>query len=611
MPRATHWSLVATVGVVLVAVSLAGSPCLAATFIVNSTLDKPDTSPGNGVCATGASVCTLRAAIQEANALAGNDLINVPAGTFSLDSFLEVSSGIEIAGNGAKTTLIDGGGTTSLFRITAAGSLAIQSCTLRGGKGSGYPGAVSALGPLKLIWCAIVENQSSTNGGAISVGGTTTTISHCLIDSNKSGGHGGAISISSQSANVSISNSTISANTAARNGGAIHLNRGILDLAYVTIVENVSGAAKGGGAIAVVTGTVTIGNSIVNDNTDVSNPTQQCSIEEDGSWIRSMGRNIFGSSQGCNLSGATSLDMIGIDPLLAGLGDNGGPTRTYALQAGSPAIDGGDPAYCGEYDQRSKERVEDGDGDGIATPDIGAFEYSGSVKQGEPFFVPSTANVAGANNTTWRTDLEIHNKAAVQASYVVALLEWNKQNTAPQQKTYTLGPGKSIRYGNALKTIFDFTGQATLRITPRGGSLQIMSNTYNDDAAGTYGQPIPGLPRNRALHAGDVARLIQLTQSASTTAGQRTNLGLINASNKTIRIKAEFYAASGSKLGTASYELRPWESKQIGKVFTTVTTQEVVDGYIVVTSDTAGAEYFVCAHAIDNKSGDPLYVVAQ
>lgn len=56
-------------------------PLYAATFIVNSTGDGADANPGDGVCETATpGECTLRAAIQEANALAGTDTIhfNIP-----------------------------------------------------------------------------------------------------------------------------------------------------------------------------------------------------------------------------------------------------------------------------------------------------------------------------------------------------------------------------------------------------------------------------------------------------------------------------------------------------------------------------------------------------
>ena len=76
-------------------------------------------------------------------------------------------------------------------------------------------------------------------------------------------------------------------------------------------------------------------------------------------------------------------DQSGVaDPMLGPLADNGGPTKTHLLLAGSPAIDAGDPAAVAGmnlvplYDQRGKPytRIWDGDGSGGARIDIGAVE---------------------------------------------------------------------------------------------------------------------------------------------------------------------------------------------------------------------------------------------
>ena len=49
------------------------------------------------------------------------------------------------------------------------------------------------------------------------------------------------------------------------------------------------------------------------------------------------------------------------------MADNGGPTLTHALLAGSPAIDAGDNALCSATDQRSVARD--------VACDVGSFEY--------------------------------------------------------------------------------------------------------------------------------------------------------------------------------------------------------------------------------------------
>ena len=107
----------------LVAVpALKAEPAGAAGFplLVNDTADRPDASVGNGVCATSAGRCTLRAAIQEANALLGPDTINVPPGVYELEvpavnddtpstGDHDIADSVTIVGTGAAATIIDGG----------------------------------------------------------------------------------------------------------------------------------------------------------------------------------------------------------------------------------------------------------------------------------------------------------------------------------------------------------------------------------------------------------------------------------------------------------------------------------------------------------------------
>src|SRR5260221_8739452 len=66
------------------ALSLVAVPGHAATFVVNTTADTADANPGDGICADSSNACSLRAAVQEANALAGADTIQLAAATYVL-----------------------------------------------------------------------------------------------------------------------------------------------------------------------------------------------------------------------------------------------------------------------------------------------------------------------------------------------------------------------------------------------------------------------------------------------------------------------------------------------------------------------------------------------
>jgi hypothetical protein len=102
--------------------------------------------------------------------------------------------------------------------------------------------------------------------------------------------------------------------------------------------------------------------------------------------VNSGGDNLF-SDASC---GFGNDDLSGIDPLLGPLQDNGGTTETHALLPGSPAIDaGGDD--CGDADQRGVSRPQDGDGNGKAVCDIGAFEVSSSSVDLTPPSAPEAA----------------------------------------------------------------------------------------------------------------------------------------------------------------------------------------------------------------------------
>lgn len=239
---------------------------------------------------------------------------------------------------------------------------------------------------------------------------------------------------------------------------------------------------------------------------------------------------------------------------------------------------------------------------------------SGTTPAGQAIYLPAAAHVAGAAGTNWRSDVEIHNPGSTQARFTIALLKKDQDNGTPPGAAFTLDGGKTVRYGDVLAAPalgFGFSGSGTLRVTPGAGEVMATMRTYNDQATGTFGQFIPGQLQSSAITAGQEARLIMLAQSVSTATGFRTNLGVVNAVGGTAVVDVDLYRGDGTLLGAQTVSLRPFEHKQIDRIFTLVTTGEVSDGYAVLRTATPGGAFFAYASVIDNRSGDPIYIPAR
>ena len=138
-------------GAVLLLGLLAAWPAAAATFTVDTTIDETDSAPGDGLCRSLAQRCSLRAAVQEANALAGADRVVLPAGAFALTlagrgenaaatGDLDVTDELDIAGAGEPSTLIDAAGLDRVFDNLAGAAeapLRISGLTIEAGDAGG------------------------------------------------------------------------------------------------------------------------------------------------------------------------------------------------------------------------------------------------------------------------------------------------------------------------------------------------------------------------------------------------------------------------------------------------------------------------------------------
>ena len=230
----------------------------------------------------------------------------------------------------------------------------------------------------------------------------------------------------------------------------------------------------------------------------------------------------------------------------------------------------------------------------------------------EPIYVPGAAHVAGSAGTNWRTDLEVHNPGATQASYTIALLKRDQDNPAPVEKPYTLGPGLSTRYPDALCE----------PVLPRR-----RGHPAGDGHPGAGDGHLPHLQRParrhlRAVRAGGAgapwrsARGSRRASCSSPTPPTRSRGSAPTSASSTprpspIAVWVDLYRGDGTKLGTRGATLGPFKSIQLNDVFSTVTTSEVPDGFALVRTTTAGGAFFAYASVIDNRSGDPIFIPAR
>jgi hypothetical protein len=210
---------------------------------------------------------------------------------------------------------------------------------------------------------------------------------------------------------LTVENSTVAANTARNGGGGIAGAAGTVKLHSSTIWNNVAdsdndGFGTGGGILA-LNSAVSAQNTLIADN---GNCCAIFSIPEpedcSGTISSSLGYNLVEYVQICTLIGNVTGVITNTDPMAGALGENGGPTQTLSLASGSPAIDGGNPAGCVDgdgidivNDQRGYLRHFDGDGNGSAICDIGAFEYGAPEPSPSPTPTPTPSPTPTATAT--------------------------------------------------------------------------------------------------------------------------------------------------------------------------------------------------------------------
>jgi hypothetical protein len=397
-------------------------------------------TPTAGNCTAAANDCSLRGAITAANSSSGAadtivfDLdspatITLASSLGQLPSITDAPPGLTIDGGDAEIT-VSGGGEVRVFAVGNGAELALENLTVSGGFAAGEDpiderggGAANFGGTLTISNSTFSGNSAggtSSGGGVYTTDGGTVNVTDSTFSGNSAVFGGG---IYNQNSSTTVTNSTFSDNSAAFGGGGGGINndnRSTLTVTNSTFSGN-SGGAGGGiandGAVTVNNstfssnsafngggignfGTLTVNNSTFSGNSaddvggGIANLSGTATLKNtivakaNNSTGGDCGGTVPITDDGYNLSSDDTCDFSQannsqsgtveepLDPKLGSLADNGGPTLTHALLAGSPAVDKGNTDLTD--DQRGQPRPFDDPNVAPATggdnSDIGSFE---------------------------------------------------------------------------------------------------------------------------------------------------------------------------------------------------------------------------------------------
>jgi len=291
------------------------------------------------------------------------------------DGNSEAFSNVQISG----VRLTGADSSTEGGAIASEENLTLKDVVIDGNASTGKGGGIYSMGPLDITDSTFNSNASGGDGGGIYTRGGVS-LKNSTVSGNSSEGDGGGIAATGEGTAIVIQSSTISGNAAVGNGGGMEvtdLNPTKLRVWNSTVTQNTAGGT--GGGIYEYNGVLVLDHAIVAGNNDHGTAPDIDNVNLFAAPAVLANYSLVGKDTGAAVTPIEG-NIIGtafnpIDPLLGPLADNGGPTKTHRLLAGSPAINAGDPNIPDppEFDQRGVgfDRIS------LGIIDMGAFESSG------------------------------------------------------------------------------------------------------------------------------------------------------------------------------------------------------------------------------------------
>ncbi|MGO9914062.1 MAG: choice-of-anchor Q domain-containing protein [Isosphaeraceae bacterium] len=539
-------------------------------------------------------------------AVAGGGIANEASGVLSLTGNVNVTGDSALTNGGG---LMNAGSLTLLHSSIAgntasvgggiynSGTLSLDQTPVSGNTATTNGGGVTNTGTMAILYATLSNNQAvgtltnpAASGGAADNSGTLT-VTNSTLNSNTAATAGGGIE-NEATGTLTLTNATLAANSAT-SGGALD-NKGTSFFINSTVAYNTVSGGTAGGLDLESGGRATLYNSIVALNTLVSGLSTSAS-DIFGFVSAASLSNMVGTGGAGGMQNNANGNLINVaKPDLGMLSNNGGPTETIALLAGSPAMDHGTASILGvsipTTDERGAVRGPAGLNAGNA-PDIGAYEASSSFVVTSPSntldagtlrtavsWADFSTNANPANIATPAPNTIVFDTTGVFSSPQTINLNGFTQSLSNPSTGLTInGPGAGIVTvsGNQAGGVFVVPSGATVAlsgITITGGSATDGGGVDNSGTLSVTNATISGNSAVNGAGIDNEAGGILTVQSSTFTGNTATSDGGGIANSGTATLTNTTLAANSAAQGGGIFNAGTLTAVNVTIAYNTVTS---------------------------------------
>jgi CubicO group peptidase (beta-lactamase class C family) len=213
-------------------------------------------------------------------------------------------------------------------------------------------------------------------------------------------------------------------------------------------------------------------------------------------------------------------------------------------------------------------------------------------------WIPVVASADGVGSSVWRSDIGLLNRSEMTNHVRLRLY----QDGEPHDHELELAPS-AYRTITDVLALYELQGSGPLRVFS-SEALSTTSRTYDQAAAGTFGQFLGSESPTKGLDAGESAVLMQLREDPAF----RSNIGLMNGWKRAAEIEIDLFDGDGSPVTTVSRTVPPETTVQLGRPFFELGGRsDILSGYAVVRV-LEGQHILAYASVVDNATNDPTTI---